>query len=280
MFAGNAVARALALALMLGASSASAWAAGTDVPKPGESPRIDSIKKAGVLKVGVIANPPWLVQNMGGAGDPWSGPAWVLAKEYAKRLGVTLQPVPVSNDTKIPVLAANQVDISIAPLAQSEERLKVVDFVIYSSTSDCLFGLKSNPKFANAKSVDDLNSPDITIAYLVGASEEPWVKERFPKAKLRGVISAAVVPVEEVMAKRADAVPLNRLQWPALSKKVKGLAVLPAANNCQDSTEKSQPVGLAIDKGQTVFHEWLKAIHGEMQPQLKKIENDIVNNTN
>jgi polar amino acid transport system substrate-binding protein len=272
--------RCVAGAIFWVISSAIALAATAEVPKAGDSARIYAIKKSGALKVGVIANPPWLVQNMGGSGEPWSGPAWVLAKEYAKRLGVSLQPIPVSNDTKIPVLAANQVDLSIAPLAQSEERLKVVDFVIYSSTSVCLFGLQSNPKFANAKSVDDLNNSDITIAYLVGASEEPWVKERFPTAKLRGVISAAVVPVEEVMAKRADAVPLNRLQWPALSKRVKGLAVLPSANNCQDSSEKSQPVGLALDKGQTAFHEWLKAVQAEMQPQLKKIEDDIVNSSN
>ncbi|MGH8817992.1 MAG: ABC transporter substrate-binding protein, partial [Achromobacter pestifer] len=32
-------------------------------PAPGESPRIDAIRKAGVLRVGVVNNPPWLVQN-------------------------------------------------------------------------------------------------------------------------------------------------------------------------------------------------------------------------
>ena len=46
--------------------------AGADVPVPatGVSPRIDSIKKAGVLRVGVLANAPWLVENTsGGSGD-------------------------------------------------------------------------------------------------------------------------------------------------------------------------------------------------------------------
>src|SRR5207245_2638820 len=176
------------------------------VPPPGASPRIDAIKKAGVLRVGVLANAPWLVENTSGSGEAWSGPAWLLAKEYAKRLNVRLEQVPVSHETKVPVLASNQVDISVTPLAETRERLKVVDFIIYSSTSVCMFGLASNPKFTQAKSVDDLNRPDITVAYYTGGGEEGWVKERFPKAQLRGVAGSGVAPVEEVMARRAEPV--------------------------------------------------------------------------
>jgi polar amino acid transport system substrate-binding protein len=78
------------------------------VPAPGASPRVDAIKKAGVLRVGVLANAPWLVENTSGSGETWSGPAWVLANEYAKRLNVKLEAVPVSHETKVPVLASNQ----------------------------------------------------------------------------------------------------------------------------------------------------------------------------
>ena len=45
------------------------------VPVPTASPRIDAIKKAGVLRVGVLANAPWLVENTSGSGEAWSGPA-------------------------------------------------------------------------------------------------------------------------------------------------------------------------------------------------------------
>src|SRR6201999_2681934 len=153
-----------------------------------------------------------------------TGPAWLLAKEYARLLKVKLDPVLVSHETKIPVLAANQVDLSITALAETPERVKVVDFVIYSNTSFCLFGLASNPKFAAAKTVDDLNKPDITIAYFVGAAEEGWVKQRFPLAKLRGVTnSGATAPLEDVMAHRADAAPINRIPYVAMARKVKGL---------------------------------------------------------
>jgi len=264
---------ALALPLLIGALPA---LADVPVPAPGQSPRIDAIRKAGVLRVGVLANAPWLVENTTGQGEPWSGPAWLLAKEYAKRLNVKLEAVPVSHETKVPVLASNQVDISVTPLAETPDRLKVVDFVIYSSTSVCMFGLSSNAKFARAKSVDDLNKPDITISYYTGGGEESWVKERFPKAQLRGVAGSGVAPVEEVMAKRADAVPINRVPWVAMGRKLKQLGVLPKENNCQDSKEKAAPVGMAVDKNQAAFLQWARAVEKEMEPTLKKDEARVV----
>jgi len=257
-----------------------AWTANSvadvSVPAPGSSPRIDAIKKAGALRVGVLANAPWLVENTSGQGEAWSGPAWMLAQEYAKRLNVKLEAIPVSHETKVPVLASNQVDISVTPLAETPERLKVVDFVIYSTTSVCMFGLASNPKFANAKSVDDLNKPDITIAYYTGGGEEGWVKERFPKAQLRGVAGSGVAPVEEVMAKRADAVPINRVPWVAMGRKLKQLAVLPNENNCQNSAEKAAPVGMAVDKNQPAFLQWARGVEKEIEGKLKADEARVV----
>jgi polar amino acid transport system substrate-binding protein len=265
-------------AVVLGASLLGFSAPGLSQQPPaaGASPRIDAIKQAKALRVGVLVNPPWLYENTTGSGEKWDGPAWTLAKEYARLLGVELVTVPVSNDTKVPVLAANQVDMTIAPLAESPERLKVVDFVLYSNTSVCMFGLASNPKFANAKTVDDLNNPDITVTYLVGAVEEAWVKDRFPKAQKRGQISSNLVPIDEVMARRADAGPVNRVQWLALSRRVKGLAVLPKENGCQDSKEKAQPVGLAVDKNQTVYLEWLRAVATQITEKLKADELRII----
>ena len=262
-------------ALLLAACSSFALAE-VAVPAPGTSPRIDAIKKSGTLRVGVLANAPWLVENTTGQGDPWSGPAWLLAKEYAKRLNVKLEAVPVSHETKVPVLASNQVDISVTPLAETPDRLKVVDFVIYSATSVCMFGMSSNPKFAAAKSVDDLNQPGITIAYYTGGGEEGWVKERFPKATLRGVAGSGVAPVEEVLANRADAVPINRVPWVAMGRKLKQLAVLPKDSNCQNSTEKAAPVGMAVDKNQAAFLTWARAVEKEMEWQLKADEARVV----
>lgn len=271
---GSKLISALTLAAAILGSGA---AFSADVPAEGVSPRIDAIRKAGVLRVGVLANTPWLVENTTGSGEAWEGPAWLLAEEYAKQLGVMLQPIPVSHETKVPVLASNQVDLSITPLAETPERLEVVDFVLYSKTSVCIFGRNDNEKFAAADSVDAINNPDFTVAYFIGGAEENWVKERFPNATLRGVTSSsAPAPIEEIMAKRADVAAINRIQWVLLNKKVPGLSALPKENNCQDSSEKAAPVGLAIDKGQTAFLDWLRAVEQEMQEKLTADEARIV----
>jgi polar amino acid transport system substrate-binding protein len=266
----------LAGAALLGAVLITLPATAQEPPAPGASPRIDAIHKAGVLRVAVLANAPWLVESTTG-GEQWSGPAWVLAEEYAKRLGVKLSPVLVSHETKIPVLASNQVDLSITALAETPERDAVVDFVLYSNTSVCMFGRADNPRFAAAKTVDDLNKPDITIAYFIGGAEEGWVKQRFPQAKFLGVAnSGATAPLEDIMAKRADAAPINRIPYVPMSHKVKGLVVLPSANNCQGSTEKAQPVGMALDKNQPVFLTWLRAVETTVHPKLEAAEQQVI----
>ncbi|MEP6823995.1 MAG: transporter substrate-binding domain-containing protein [Ramlibacter sp.] len=261
---------ALLLALNAAAQSPAAPAAGV-------SARADAIRKAGVLRVGVLGNPPWLAERPPGQSPNWYGPAWMVSEEYARLLGVKLQAVPVSHETKVPALALNQVDIAITPLTETPERLKIIDYIILSSTSICMFGLQSNPKFANAKTVDDFNNPDVTIAYFTGGGEEAWIRKRFANAKLRGVSSSGgAAPVEEITGRRADVVPINRVPWVVLNNKVKGLGVLPKENNCQDSKEFANPIGIAIDKNQAPLLEWMRAVQKAIAPQLKAEEQRVV----
>jgi len=248
-------------------------------PAPGASPRIDAIRKAGVLRVGVVNNPPWLAQNTTGEGEPWSGPSWLLGKEFAKLLSVKMVPVPVSHETKVPALIANQMDIMIGPLNQNAERAKIIDFVTFSSTGVCMFGRADNPKFTNAKTLEDFNKPEITMAYFSGAGEEPLVREQFSKAKLRGVAnSGSVAPIEEVLAGRSDVAPLNRMLWPNINKKVKGLAVFPKENNCQDSKIFEIKTGMGVNKNEQVYLDWLREVEKRMEPQLQAEEARMTQN--
>ncbi|MGE8588866.1 MAG: substrate-binding periplasmic protein [Alcaligenes sp.] len=255
----------LTAAMLAGAASAQAQTP----PAPGESARVDAIRKAGVLRVGVVNNPPWLVQNTSGSGEPWMGSSWTLGKEFAQLLGVKVVPVQVSHETKVPALIANQMDIMIGPLNENAERAKIIDFVTFSSTSVCMFGLASNPKFTNATKVEDFNQPGITMAYFSGAGEEPLVLEHFSKARLRGVTnSGSVAPIEEVLAGRSDVAPLNRMLWPNISKKVKGLAVFPKENDCQDSKIFEIKAGMGVAKNQPVYLDWLRKVEARLHPEL------------
>src|SRR5258707_2025673 len=87
------------------------------VPEAGKSERIDTILKRGTLKVGVTPSFPWLFRNKSGQGDEYRGSSWTLAKAYAQALGVKLEVVQVSNETKVPSVPAGGVDITIASLS-------------------------------------------------------------------------------------------------------------------------------------------------------------------
>jgi polar amino acid transport system substrate-binding protein len=245
------------------------------VPAAGVSKRIDDIKARGVIRVGVLGESPWLVENTSGSGEPFSGPSWVLAKAYAARLGVKLEPVAVSHETKVPIIATGQVDITIAPLSITEARKKVVDFVVYSKSSVCLAGLKSDSKLSDVTTVDQLNKPDLTLAYYVGTPPETWASQRLPKIVLRGVSgSGAVAPIEELMSKRADVVVFDNVKWPEVDKAVPGLKVFP--EDCLRSSEMATPVGQAIDKNQPELLTWLTAVEKAVHPAVEAEEFRII----
>jgi len=243
------------------------------VPAAGTSARIDAIKKAGVLRAAAIGEFPWLPENTTGSGPQFSGPAWVLAEEFAKRLGVKLEIVAVSHETKVPILAAGGADVTIAPLSVTPKRLEVVNFVIYSKSSLCFFGLADNPKLKDVKTVDGLDNADITMAYFTGTPPETWAPTRFKQMKLKGVAgSGANAPVEEILAKRADLAPIDNTAWPQLSKKVPGLMVFPLGDDCLKSNEMPTGVGLATDKADTAFHDWLQAVYEEVKDRVEAAE--------
>ena len=255
---------------LFGASYA---AQAAEVPKPGESKTIDAIKARGTLKVGLLAGYPWLQENTTGSGPQYEGPAWMLGEAYAKALGVKLEIVPVSHETKVPVVQNGQVDMSIAPLSVTEQRKEVVDFVVYSNSSVCMFGKSDNPKFKDVKSVDDLNREDIVVAYFTGAAEEPWVPQRFPKAQARGVTgSGTAAPVEEIMSGRADVAPIDKISWITLQKQVPGLVSWPSGDQCLTSTEFSNEVGLALSKNDPVFRDWARSVAEDMKADLQSEE--------
>ena len=267
---------AFAAALLLSVATL-AHAAGTDVPGPGQSPKIDAIKERGTLKAAAIGEFPWLPENTSGSGPQFSGPAWMLAEEYAKRLGVTIEVVPVSHETKVPILATGEADISIAPLAVTPKRQEVVDFIVYSRSSLCMFGLAENPKLQDVKSVDDLNREGLSMAYFTGTPPETWAPTRFPKVEMHGVAgSGANAPIEEILAKRADFATIDNVAWPQLEKQVPGLVSFPGGDDCLKSTEMSTDVGLAVDKADPVFRDWLQAVYDEMKDQVTNEELTIL----
>jgi len=248
-------------------------AADVPVPPPGTSSRIDAIQRRGTLRVAVLNEYPWLKQTAGGS-KPFEGPAWQLAEEYAKRLGVTLETVPVDFDTKVSVLAGGQADITIAPLLATPERAKSVDLILYSVSAQCLFGRADNPKVAGAAGIDDLNRPEIRIAYIAGSPQGAWLQKRLPRAAHRPIAgSLADVPVAEVLSRRADVSTVDKFFFTGLAQKTPGLITLP--KDYMTSRELPIPIGMAISKGQPELLTWLRAVAAAVRPEVAAEETRV-----
>lgn len=266
----------LATALLLAMQTAG-WAADIPAPPLGASSRIDAIRQRGALRVAALDEYPWLKKGGTGGNAPFEGPAWLLAEEYARRLGVKLETVPVGFDNKVSVLASGEADITVAPLLRTPDREKVVDLIPYSAAAHCLFGLAGNPKVARAGSIDDLNKPDVTIAFFTDTPQGTWLQQRLPLAARRGVPGTiADLAVDEVVSRRADVAPIDQFFFAGLAKKVPGLVSVPGGAACLASQELPIPIAMAIDKGQPAFLAWLRAVAGAVKPQADAEQSRVV----
>jgi len=255
----------LLASVLLFATPVAGWAADVPVPPPGASTQIDAIRQRGTLRVAVLNEFPWLIRNSSADAAPFHGPAWRLAEEYARRLGVRIETTPVSFDDKVSILASGAVDISIVPLLMTPERETVVDMIGYSASAHCVFGLADNPKVAAADRIDDLDQPAVTIGFITGTPQGAWLQKRLVRAARDGVPgNLADLATGEILAHRADVAPIDKFFFRDLQKKVPGLASVP--KDCLASQELPIPIGMAIDKGQPVFLDWLRAVAADIKP--------------
>jgi polar amino acid transport system substrate-binding protein len=256
------------------AGSVAAQSRPLGVPEAGKSERIDEILKRGTIKVGVTPSFPWLFRNKTGKGDEWRGSSWVLAKAYADALGVKLEPVPVSNETKVPIVVSGGVDMTISSLAQTDARKQVVDFVTYSQATFCIFGLKTNPKAAAVKSIEQLNDSNLTFAAYVGTNQAAWIPKTFPKAQMRGVTGSGQAPVDELLAGRADFVVGDSPLEPIFKNAYKTMFSIP--EDCTKSDVNPVPIGQAIAKNQPAFLEFLRSVEKKVDPKVKQEDIDSI----
>jgi polar amino acid transport system substrate-binding protein len=254
------------------AQSAMAQSRPAGVPEKGKSAIIDSIVERGTLRVGVTPTFPWLNRNKTDKGDPWYGSSWTLAKADAAALGVKLEAVAVSNDTKIPLLLSGRIDITISAISPNPDREKVIDFVPYSTSAFCMFGIKSDAKVAKVTNVDDLNKSDITFAAYVGTNQYNYIAKKFPNAKLRGVTGSGQAPLDEILSGRADLVLADAPQEPIFKSAHDNLFSIPA--DCTKSDLNETIVTHAIKKGDQIFLNFLLGIEKPLDAKLKQEDAD------
>lgn len=85
-----------------------------------------------------------------------------IAKRVADGLGMKLEIVKTSWDGLIPSLKSGAIDLVIAGMSPTPERLKEIDFTDKYYTSDFVIVVKKDGKYANAKSINDFAGAKVT----------------------------------------------------------------------------------------------------------------------
>jgi polar amino acid transport system substrate-binding protein len=165
------------------------------------SSMIESVKQAGVLKVGLSTFVPWAMPSK--SGDIIGFEADV-AKKLADDMKVKLQLVPISWDGIIPALIAKKFDVIIGGMTITPERNLTINFTApyEHAQSFILVNKKVADKF---KSPEDFNNADVSIANVRGATTAIFAKATFPKAK-QLLFDGENQGLQEVLNGNADAV--------------------------------------------------------------------------
>jgi polar amino acid transport system substrate-binding protein len=142
---------------------------------------LETIKKRGVINIGLSTFIPWAMRNKKGE---LIGFEIDVAKKLAADMGVKTKFVPTSWDGIIPALLAGKFDIIISGMSITSKRNLTVNFTHpYANTG---YVVLANTKLAKEKGVtklSDLNSRNITIASRRGSTGAEAMKRHFPKAK-------------------------------------------------------------------------------------------------
>ena len=85
-----------------------------------------------------------------------------IAKRIAEGLGMELEIVKTDWDGLIPSLQSGAIDLVIAGMSPTPERMEVIDFTDNYYTSDFVIVVKKDGPYANAKSIHDFKGAKVT----------------------------------------------------------------------------------------------------------------------
>lgn len=178
--------------------------------------RLNKILSAGVLRVGTTGDfNPMSFRDPGS--KTYKGHQIDIAEQLAKDMGVKVEFVPTDWKTLLSGISANKYDIVMTGTSMSVSRAKAVGYTLpWGRTGYMPLTQKKNAD--RFKSWEDLNSPDVTVAYNLGTSFEDFVKTQLPKARVKRVESPAR-DWQELVAGRVDVTISSILEASVLARK-------------------------------------------------------------
>ena len=169
----------MAVALVVAVASG---AVAQDDPKPPVSGSVvETIRKRGVLRVGMSIFVPWAMRNRNGE---LVGFEIDVANKVARDMGVDIEFVPTLWEALIPTLVAGEFDVIIAGMSVRPRRKLVIDFTVPYAHSG--MGVAANRAMAaDMKWPGDYDSAAVTFSCRRGSTACGDVERLFPNAVVR-----------------------------------------------------------------------------------------------
>ncbi len=140
---------------------------------------IETIKKRGVIKIGLSLFVPWSMRDKTGE---LIGFELDVGRKLAEDMGVDVEFVPTAWDGIIPALVAGKFDAIISGMSVTAQRNLTVNFTDPYAFSGLT--ILANRKLTEGFSVEDLNSEDVIFTARRGATPAVAIAQVFPKAQL------------------------------------------------------------------------------------------------
>lgn len=198
-----------------GCTSGGAGAAGGSSPSQSHLQRVLKSKTVRIAVQSEAA--PWGVLQSGGT---YEGFDIDIAKALGQALGAKVQFVSTTNESRIPLLQADKVDVVIASFTATNERAQSVAFTIPYATGGTMIAVPANSPI---KSYADLAGK--TVSASRGSIGETILKSKFPKAK-PSLFNSFADSVQALKSHKVDALIENNVIVPELVAKDPSLKVL------------------------------------------------------
>jgi polar amino acid transport system substrate-binding protein len=212
---------------------------------------VETIKKRGVLKVGMDIFQPWAMKDKNGK---LIGFEIDVATRLAEDMGVKVEFLPTAWSGIIPALLTGKFDVIIGGMGITPQRALQVNFTQPYEFSG--MGIVAHKKLAAGfDSLEDFNKPEVQIAVKLGTTAAAAAKKFMPQAKLR-MFDTEPQAYQELRNGNVHAVVGNAPRPAYEAVDYSETLFLPVKD-----TFTKEPIGFAIRKGDpdslAFFNSWI-----------------------
>lgn len=209
----------------------------------GSDSHLNRVLKSKTIKIAVQSEAePWGVLQSSGQ---YEGFDIDIANALGASLGAKVEFVSTTNESRIPLLQSNKVDVVIASFTATNERAQSVAFTIPYAAGGTLIAVPANSPIRN---YNDLAGKSVSASR--GSIGETILKKEFPKAK-PSLFNSFADSVQALKSNKVDALIENNVIVPELVAKDTSVRVL------DGPVLKPSLMSMGVQQGDQVWMDYL-----------------------